>query len=93
MPEASRSLSNFVRALETVVGVVLLTAVFAMALASAHDSICNNRTPSTEPTMYIAQAARLIWVLVELNIVNSPSAASPKLAIAISLILSPPSSA
>jgi hypothetical protein len=32
MPEASRTLSNFVRVLETVVGVVLLTAVFAIAL-------------------------------------------------------------
>ena len=43
--------------------------------------------------MYIVQAAKLIGALVELNIVKSPSAASPKPAIAISLILSPPSSA
>jgi hypothetical protein len=41
----------------------------------AHDSVCNNRTPSTVPTMYIVQAARLIGTLVELNIVNSPSTA------------------
>jgi hypothetical protein len=42
--------------------------------------------------MYVIQAARLIEVLVELNIANSPTAAIPKNAIPSSLILSPPSS-
>jgi hypothetical protein len=32
MPEASNSLSHFVRVLETVAGFVLLTAVFAIVL-------------------------------------------------------------
>jgi hypothetical protein len=78
MPEASRSLSNFVRVLETVVGVVLLTAVFAMALASAHDSICNNRTPSTEPTMYIVQAAKLIGASCRVEYSEEPECSEPE---------------
>src|SRR5262249_30196240 len=40
-----------------------------------HDNIA----PTTAPTMYMAQAERLIGVLVELNMRYSPRSATPKL--------------
>jgi hypothetical protein len=40
-----------------------------------HDNI----TPTTAPTMYMAQAERLIRVLVDLNMKYSPRSAIPKL--------------
>ena len=40
-----------------------------------HDNI----TPTTVPTMYMAQAEKLRWVLVELNMRYSPMSAIPKL--------------
>jgi hypothetical protein len=38
-----------------------------------------NNTPTTVPTMYMAQAERLRWVFVEVNIKYSPRSAIPKL--------------
>jgi hypothetical protein len=46
--------------------------------ARHHLSDCINITPTTVPTMYMAQAERLNWVLVELNMKYSPRSAIPK---------------
>jgi hypothetical protein len=46
---------------------------------ATHLSDCINITPTTVPTMYMAQAERLNWVLVELNMKYSPRSAIPKL--------------
>jgi len=40
---------------------------------------CVNITPTTVPTMYMAQPERLNWTLVELNMRYSPRSAIPKL--------------
>jgi hypothetical protein len=45
---------------------------------ATHLSDCINITPTTVPTMYMAQAERLNWVLVELNMKYSPRSAIPK---------------
>jgi hypothetical protein len=39
----------------------------------------DNSTPTTVPTMYMAQAKKLIWTLVELNMKYTPRSAIPKL--------------
>src|SRR5438876_703961 len=45
---------------------------------ATHLSDCINITPTTVPTMYMAQAERLNWVLVALNMKYSPRSAIPK---------------
>jgi hypothetical protein len=49
------------------------------AQLTTHLPDCINNTPTTIPTMYMAQAERLRWVLVELNMKYSPRSAIPKL--------------
>jgi hypothetical protein len=46
---------------------------------ATHLSDCINNTPTTVPMMYMAQAERLRWVLVEWNMKYSPRSAIPKL--------------
>src|SRR5262249_43871965 len=54
-------------------------AGFWSVARATHLSDCINITPTTVPTMYMAQAERLNWTLVELNMKYSPRSAIPKL--------------